>query len=485
MRHTPLAVVPLLLLAGGCTSPKSSSAAPAPTPPPSSAPPANDYTAWSAGRSTPVADKLYPAHGNPAVDVLHYGLALDWSPASKTLTGTATLQIRPVSDAAEVKLDFKPYAIDSTTVDGTATTTTVAGDKLTVPVAVTADKPITLVVKYHGKPATVPIPSHRGDAEPLGLTITKDGGLWTMQEPYGAFTWYPANDQPSDEALYDIAVTVPAGWSAIAAGTPADSQGNTFSYRSTEPVATYLQTLAVGKYTRVAATGPHGLPLTYWYRPGTDDKLLPIVKNSPKYVAWLEKRFGPYPFPTGGIVVVDSASGMETQQMITMGGKIPKLDANRKKVFDEDLLHEYAHQWFGDSITSTTWTDLWLNEGWAMYAQYLYEQDTQKFSDADLEKFLRKWDADLRKKLGPPGNPRPGNFAETNVYVCPAAMLKELNDALGDQKFFAMATAWVQTQKDTQQDRASFLAFVNKFTGKDFTKLINAWLDSPTTPANQ
>jgi aminopeptidase N len=160
--------------------------------------------------------------------------------------------------------------------------------------------------------------------------------------------------------------------------------------------------------------------------------------------------------------------GMETQTMITLSSRVPA----------DDLLHEFAHQWFGDAVTPTTWTDLWLNEGWAMYAQYQYD-------GTDLEESLREADAKLRARLGPPGHPRADSFAESNVYICPAAMLKELNDALGDQKFFAMATAWVQTQKDTQQDRASFLAFVNKFTGKDFTKLINAWLDSPTTPANQ
>jgi aminopeptidase N len=430
-----------------------------------------------------VADPLYPKHGNPALDVLHYGLDLTWAATSKTLTGTATMQIRPVSDATEMRLDFKPYVLDGVTVDGTPATATVTAEKLVVPVAVTKDKPVTLVVKYHGKPATTPMPSHRTDVEPLGLTITKDGGLWTMQEPFGAYTWYPANDQPSDEALYDVSITVPTGWSGIAAGTPTGQRGNTFTYKSTDPVATYLQTLAVGKYKKITATGPHGIPLTYWYRPGTDDKTVSTLKKSPSYLTFLEKRFGPYPFPSGGIVLVDSESGMETQQMITMGAKIKKWDKTTAAAFDENLLHEYAHQWFGDSVTPTTWTDLWLNEGWAMYAQYLYEQSVFKYSDKVLENFLRKTDAVLRKQVGPPGHPKAANFAESNVYVCPAAMLKELNDALGDAKFFALAKAWVQTQKNTQQSRASFIAFVNKQTGKDFTKLINTWLDAKSTPS--
>ncbi|MFI2651062.1 M1 family metallopeptidase [Micromonospora fulviviridis] len=482
-RRVPLTLLVAPLLVTACTSdpaaPAAGSSAPTATPSPTA--PAVDYTAWQAGRSTPVADKIYPARGTDALDVLHYDLALDWAPSTRTLTGAATLRIRPTKDATALVLDFMPYQVDEVTLDGTTVTGTVAKEKLTVTAPVVADQPVTLVVKYHGKPKTTPMPSHRKDVEDLGLTVTKEAGLWTMQEPFGAFTWYPANDQPSDEALYDIRVTVPTGWSAIASGTPAGQSGTTFTYRSADPVATYLTTLAVGKYQKLTAKGPRGIPLTYWYRKGADDKLLPYLKKSPQYLAWLEKKFGPYPFPSGGVVVVDSASGMETQQMITMGRKIENTKARRDR-WGSDLLHEYAHQWFGDSVTPTTWTDLWLNEGWAQYAQDLYTKETLHLSDASLDRYLRDADAAMRKKLGPPGKPNPKNFAEGNVYLCPEAMLHEIHRQLGDKAFFALARAWVQEQRNTQQDRASFIAFVNKQTGRDFTKLINTWLDSKTTP---
>lgn len=481
MRFIRLAtVLSVALVATGCGH-DSPDATRSPSAPKSSGPPAVDYAAWAAGRSTPVADPIYPKRGNPAVDVLHYGLELSWQPTTKTLTGTATLRVRPTAAASELSLDFKPYTLDGVTVDGATATGKVTGEKLTVPAALVADRPVTVVVRYHGTPTTTPIPSHRDDMEPLGLTITKERGLWTMQEPFGAFTWYPVNDHPSDEALYDIAVTVPTGWSAIASGTPAGQDGTTFRYRSTDPVASYLTTLAVGTYKKETAKGPRGIPLTYWYRPKTDKRLLPLLRKSPEYLTWLEERFGPYPFPSGGIVVVDSESGMETQEMITMGGKVGDW-SEREDRYDTDLLHEYAHQWFGDSVTLTTWRDMWLNEGWATYAQFLYQQERDKFSDSDLEDYLRRTDAELRKEIGPPGKPNAANFAEPNVYVCPAAMLHELHDALGDKKFFALGKDWVQEQRNTQQDRASFIAFVNRHTGRDYTKLINTWLDAKTTP---
>jgi aminopeptidase N len=175
---------------------------------------------------------------------------------------------------------------------------------------------------------------------------------------------------------------------------------------------------------------------------------------------------------------------METQQMVTLGDRIfKKWDKTEISYFEEDILHEYAHQWFGDTVTPSTWTDLWLNEGWAQYSQFLWEQHTQHFSDAQLEAFLRHFDAVNRKKLGPPGKPRAADFAENNVYLCPATMLKELQDKLGKRKFFEVATGWVQGRRYTTQNRASFIAFVDQQTGKDYTKLIDKWLDSKTTPA--
>jgi len=465
------ATVPALLIAG-CTSTPQHKHAPTPATALGSA-----YTTWQAGRSTPVAEPTYPAVGTATLDVLHYGLTLGWAPTTRILTGTATEQIRPTGSAPAFSLDFSKYTLDGVTVDGKTATAAIAGNKLRVSAAITKDRPFTLVVRYHGTPKPTPDPSHRSDAAGLGLTVNKVGDLSTMQEPYGAFTWYPCNDMPSDKALYDVAVTVPRGWSAIASGTPSGRTGDTFSYRSAAPMASYLMTLAAGKYTKLTATGPGGIPMTFWYRKGTKDaRFVPVLKDAPNLLAWLEKRLGPLPFPSLGAVMVDSPSAMETQQMVTMGngtfGHTTWTDPHGR------LLHEFAHQWFGDTVTTSTWQDLWLNESPTTLVQLLWQQSLNHDSDAVLTKELESWTSWARMKYGPAGQVKATDFGEDNSYFPLAQTLREMYLSMGDTAFFTLMRAWVHDHEYTSQDRSSFIAFVNKQTGKNDTSMFTTALDT-------
>jgi len=452
--------------------------------PPSQASSPESASDFSAGKSTPVADDVYPQYGDPATDVLHYGLDLKWDPKATVLTGTATLAVRAAKATDHFVLDLAgTMSADSVTVDGAKVTDVRNGDHLTVPLGkqLPVDGTATVVIAYHGTPHLVAPPMTRGDIAGLGAQVTSTGGLWAQQEPYGAFTWFPCNDQPSDKALYDVTITAPDGWAGVTGGT---FEGRTevngsgvYRWHQPSPVSTYLVAFSIDQFKEDTATGPHGIPITYWYLPEDATAVHKLTAQVPDMIAFLEQRFGPYPFPTAGVLFRPEMVGMETQTMITLSSSIQP----------DDLLHEFAHHWFGDAVTPTTWSGMWLNEGFAMYAQLMWDQS--QMPDTTMDQFMQQrvvsQDQVLRTVDGPPGHFKPTHFASTNVYYCPALMLNGMRDALGDAAFFQLLNDWVHQHQGTNQDRKAFEAFVNAKTGRDFSAYIDAWLDSPTTPTVQ
>ncbi|MGH8879001.1 MAG: M1 family peptidase, partial [Stackebrandtia sp.] len=180
----------------------------------SEGPPAAEDDDLEAGRSEPVSDPMYPDYGHENIDVLHYGLELDYDPESEKLSGIVALTIRPVEDGNELALDFsEAMKISKLTVDGEESGYELDEWDLTVDTELSADKNIELEVAYEGTPELVPAPAERDDmSDGLGASVGRDGELWAFQEPHGALTWYPVNDHPSDEAMYDFSVTVPKGY---------------------------------------------------------------------------------------------------------------------------------------------------------------------------------------------------------------------------------------------------------------------------------
>lgn len=436
--------------------------------------------AADAGRSDPVADPVYPGRGDPALDVLHYGLDLAWDPPHRMLSGTATLQVRIARPAVSYTLDFgSALTADSVLLDGVAVAVSRIGDRMTVPLGHqdAAGTRHVVTVAYHGVPETEKAPSTQPDVANVGAVILPDGGVWSAQEPFGAFTWYPVDDQPSDKALYDVDITVPDGWSGVSGGTfegssPAGHSRSVFRWHQPHPVASYLQAFAVDRLREQTGTGPHGLPLTFWFLSADAAVVQPLIEQVPAMLTWLEGRYGPYPFESAGAVFI-GGTGMETQTMVTVTPRIPA----------DGLLHELAHQWFGDTVTPATWSDLWLNEGFAVYTQTAWKAE---HDGEPLDQVMAGYvtgDQNLRTQYGAPGHYDPAHFAASNVYICPALMLNELRHRLGDNAFLALLRDWVQQHRDSSADRAEFTAFASQHAGTDLKPLIDAWLDSPTTPA--
>jgi len=447
-------------------------------PPDTEPPPDPEDAALDPALSHPVEDSVYPDVGDPSVDALHYGLDLAWTPATRTLQGDATIELRSTADGDHLQLDLgEPLQVSAVTLDGADVPYEHQGKDLVVTAPVVEDQRYVLEVRYSGTPQPTPAPTNRKDFDTSGWTITPTGETWTMQEPFGAFTWYPVNDQPSDKAFYDIEVTVPSPWVGIANGEMTDQTEHdglsTTSWHLSDPASSYVVTVATGDFTRTTNNSATGVEISYWVpsdRPG----LAHGLESAAAGLDWLEKLLGPYPFDSLGFVLVDSRSGMETQTMITLGATDYTTSA-------AVLVHEMAHQWYGDEVTPQDWRDVWMNEGMAMYLQGCWQAEADHRSvDAVMDDYA-SLEAASRAESGPPAAYDPQQFARGNIYYGPALMWHELRKRIGDHAFWKLVRDWPARAPETSVSRDDYLDWLVDRTHVD-RSFFEDWLLSPTTP---
>ena len=431
-------------------------------------------------RSTPVEDPYYPKTSNPEIDALHYFLDLAYT--GRRLTGVVTLTFRTTQRRDAVRLDLaRSLRVADVTIDGKPAHFRAADDGLSMRAPSLSERGRhTARIRYAGIPRPTSAPSTRSDlGTGLGWTRSPDGAVHTFQEPYGAFTWYPVNDHPSDKALYDARIRTTrhnlAVFNGRLASRSTSARGTTTSWHVDEPVASYLVTIAIGPYREYRDRVAGGQTISYWLMP-RDRGLLPALQREGRSAyAWLTEHAGPYPFRTLGVVVVGGDSAMETQTLITMSrGAAERPDAV--------LQHEMAHQWYGDSVSPRDWTGMWLNEGWAMYMQQAYESDLDRYQYADGIRFWRPLDNQSRAEAGPPASYDPSMFGELNVYLGPAMMLDRIRQQIGDGTFARVMKAWPAEHENQSVDRTTFTRWISAETGHNLKPLIDLWLDSSITP---
>ncbi len=333
-------------------------------------------------------------------------------------------------------------------------------------------------IRYAGTPQPVPAPTRRSDISTLGWTVAKSGEVWTMQEPYGAYTWYAVNDQPSDKALYSFRITAPAPAVGVA-------NGELVSRRERDGATTTRWKLSVTgvvvpRHRRDRRLhddeGPVLLRLTHDVLDADrSPDLVARMRKAPAAVDWLEDKLGPFPFDSLGYLVVDSESGMETQTMITLGD-------THYATSPAVVLHEAAHQWYGDEVTPTDWRDVWMNEGMATYLQGVWTTEQQ---GQPLESLIDEWagyDGQLRADYGPPADYHPDSFGGGNVYYIPAVMWDELRKRVGDDEFWRLVREWPQSHAYGNAGYDDITAWWSEQTGQDLSGFFHEWLTSDTTP---
>jgi aminopeptidase N len=424
-------------------------------------------------------DPYFPTYGNGGYDVRHYRLVVRYDPAKDEITGTTTITAAAEEHLSRFNLDFVGLSVDSVKVNGADATDERDENELVITPAggIVKDAEFTVEIAYSGKPQAIKSP----DFGEGGFLHTGDGAI-ALGQPESASAWFPVNDHPSDKATYDVEATVPDDLTALSNGVPGgntETDGwTTWKWSEKVPMASYLAFLVVGKFR--VETGTHkGKPvftaIASRLPPGSPADR--AMAQSTEIADFLETQFGPYPFEAYGGVVVDDDRiryALETQSRPVYGGVFFE-----QGPFTEVVAHELAHQWFGDSVSIAQWRDIWLNEGFASYAEWLWTEERGGLPVQ--ESFQREYDGtSWENPTADPG--RSGLFSRA-VYKRGALTVHALRLEVGDDDFFRILKTWTAEKRNGNATTAEFITVAERVSGESLDGFFDDWLIGATAPA--
>jgi aminopeptidase N len=422
-----------------------------------------------------LGDPFFPKAGNGGYDVSHYSLTLDYDQASNHLAGTAEITARATQDLSRFDLDLRGFTISRLLVDAAPASQARDGQELVITPAagIRSGSTFSVTIDYAGTPVVVTDP----DGSLEGWVPTDDG-VFVVGEPQGSPAWYPVNDNPRDKATFDFSITVPAGLTAMANGVLRSSQTaggkTTWVWRETDPMAPYLSTATLGRFNLdVSKVGniPSYVAI---------DPTLPagnVFRKLPEIVQFYESIYGAYPFNAVGSIADDAkvvGYSLETQT---------------KPVYDRmpdetTVAHELSHMWFGDSVTLTTWPDIWLHEGFATWSEWIWsehagQKTAQKFFENDYNVPAQQtwfWEP-------PPGDPGdPADLFNGTIYDRGAMTLQALRVKIGDDDFFQLLRTWATRNRYGNVSTSAFVALAEQVSGQQLDNFFDVWLYRPEKP---
>ncbi len=426
-------------------------------------------------------DRYTPQSGDPNIRVDHYDLSITYKVSTNRLDGVAIVRGRVTAPTMSVSLDLVGLRATKVMVDGRRAPAFNQSDRrlrVSLRNALAIDEPFEITVVYGGAPH--PRRSRWGT---IGWEELDDGALVASQ-PTGAPTWFPCNDVPVDKATYALSVTTDRAYSVIASGVRAHERSErggsaTWTFDQAAPTSTYLMTVTIGRYVEQkmqlgGIAGRLHFPAALAGRANADFAELPAM------MTFFEERFGPYPLPEYTVVVTadDLEIPLEAQGLGMFGANHIEGTGSYERL----IAHELAHQWFGNSVGVAEWKDIWLNEGFACYAEWLWAEHSGSASAhrraLDYHARLAALPQDL--VLSDPG---PALMFDDRVYKRGALTLHALRLTVGDDTFFALLRAWTSERGGGTATTADFIALATSMSKKPVGDLLHTWLDLVPLPA--
>jgi aminopeptidase N len=465
--------------------------------------PATAQAAGPDGRSTArcisgapgIGDPYYPTYGNGGYEVRKYDLDVTYDPATDVLDGVAGIKARATKSLCSFNLDLVGMTVRSIEVNGARARWSRTEHELTViPKRPIQRGEFEVKVRYDGVPHEFVIQIPPDFELRTGFMATPDGATVAGQ-PEVAAGWFPVNDHPLDKARYSFDVTVPKGYEVVAngflTGRETKRGWTTYEWDAREPMASYLATIDIGHWDVHRWRTDTGLPvydavdsaITGGLRTEIDSSLA----RQGEVLDVLGGAFGPYPFSTVGAIVDnqdDLFFALETQTR-PVYSKFFWLDAAGNPINgDSVVVHELAHQWFGDKIALARWQHIWLNEGFATYAEWLWAEHEGQATPQDIFLAIYNsipaddpfWDVVI-------GDPTVESLFDDPVYVRGAMTLQALRNEVGDDDFWRIVRRWA-AQRDGHGTTAEFIALAERISGQQLDEFFDVWLFTGEKPAS-
>jgi aminopeptidase N len=424
-------------------------------------------------------DPYYPTDGNGGYDVGDYHVTVGYDPASKHLDGDTTITAKATQALSRFDLDLRKLDVSSVEVNGKPATFTREGESelvITPQDDIPDQSMFTTRIRYTGTPSA----QTEGPLGDTGWIQSDTGAAFAAGEPHSAASWYPVNETPRDKATFHLTARVPQDWTVVSGGRedgPATTANGwtTSNWLVPNPVASYLTTIAIDRFAVDRSTLPDGTPVLSAYSPKAGQQRA-VGSRVGEILQFLAGKFGPYPQAAAGGIYLDTPIDFS-------------LEVQGRPVYAEwadlpTVVHENAHQWFGDSVSVKSWSDICLNECFASYAQWLWSEakEGDNLDDRyrrDITR-LRNNPAFWSHKLVDMGA---GHEFE-GVYDKGILALHALRRKIGEQAFDRVLKDWPAAHRDGNASWPEFEQFVSGIAGADLGGFFADWFHGDKIPSD-